>query len=379
MSCSSYSKGTTIVSLLTNNQPSIGNDTLPREETSPCELDESSLYSSIDSTGDTLSTELSSASHSDSSSRINPFDPSDPLWERVSDGIVPTENQIKNALVYNRIVIIGVDGVGGMFEQSNCPSFRKIFLNGNINYHGVSQYRTISAENWCSMMYGVTAQTHKKTNDIITNTKHEDSSLPSVIRYYSLKHPEKSFYSVVSWKPLNYGMLEDFDSLTKETTSDLFPNLGYYETDVKTCDLAIERIKTHDDTISFIHFVSVDGIGHLEGGNSTAYYNSIAAVDSLIGKIYKAYEENNKLESTLFICVSDHGQTPDGTHGGETTEERATTLAVYGDLGNIIKGTSSKYVTHDLASIVLYALGEKQPYHYEGGVPKNLFSTLSLV
>lgn len=298
------------------------------------------------------------------------------VGERESEGIKPSKFQVNNSKVYDRVVIIGVDGAGGAFEIANCPNFKNIFSKGSINYHGISQKPTISAENWGSMMYGVSAETHKKTNDIIANSKHLDTSLPSVIKTYSLLYPNNSYYSVVSWKPINYGLFENFESFTKENASDLFPNLNYYDTDVKVCDLAINRIKNYDDKITFIHFVSVDGAGHSYGGNSQQYFDSITAVDLLIGKLYDTYLEEEKIHSTLFICVSDHGHTSTGGHGGETEEEKTVTLAVYGDNNNIINGSSGKFVTHDLASIVLYALGVVQPEWYEGGVPQNLFTTI---
>lgn len=348
---------------------------------SDCTYDNSSsnyISSSINVSSGVQSSESSSSIISSNESSSNNQQPSEynPLEERISDGIIPTKSQLDAVTPYKRIVIIGIDGAGGVFENVDCPNFKRIFSEGNVNCHGISQYPTISAQNWCSMMYGVTAQTHNKTNDLIETTKHNNSSLPSVIKTCSELYSDKTFYSIVGWKPINYGCFEDMDRLTKINTIDLHPNYDWHKIDESTSELVIQRMKDCDDLITFVHFESVDQMGHNYGGVSDQYFDAIKHVDTLIGSIYDAYARNNKLESTLFICVSDHGHTSQGGHGGETDSEKETTLAVCDGGTNIIKGNSGKYVTHDLASIIMYALGQAQPRHYEGGVPKNLFKGL---
>ena len=93
--------------------------------------------------------------------------------------------------------------------------------------------------------------------------------------------------------------------------------------------------------------------------------------------MYDAYVEKGWADDTLFILVSDHGHKLEGGgHGGETIEEKNVTFAVAGDKGNIIKGTMGKFVTQDLAAVVMYGLGVKQPDTWEARVPENLFNTL---
>ena len=298
------------------------------------------------------------------------------IAERVSEGVKPTAEQLNNAITYKRIIIFGVDGAGGAFEKATCPNFDRIFSSGNVNYHGVSQYKTISGENWCSMMYGVTAQTHNRTNNIISETEHNDPSMPSVFKICTDYNPDMTFYSAVNWTPINYGLFENMDTLTKYSPRTIYPDLDSYKIDLKVFESAKERIRNFNDSICFFHFDYVDAVGHIYGSASEQYLNAISFVDTLMGGIFDVCVESNKFESTLFVCVSDHGHSLVGGHGDESEEEKTVTLAVCGDRGNIIKGSSEKYVTHDLASIILYAFGISQPNHFEGGVPKNLFNTL---
>ena len=52
---------------------------------------------------------------------------------------------------------------------------------------------------------------------------------------------------------------------------------------------------------------------------------------------------------------------------------RNVTFAVAGGKGNTIKGTPGYVVTQDMASVVMYALGELQPTSWDSSVPKNMF------
>lgn len=290
--------------------------------------------------------------------------------------IVPTAKQVQMISPYKRIVIFGVDGAGGAFLNANTPNFDRIFSNGSINYNGQAQIPTISAENWSSMFYGVTAETHGKTTDIICNNPHNDQKFPSVIKTYSLKYSESTFCSIVNWAPINDGIFESIDNLSKISITKIFQGFSDYQIDEKVSEYAIKRLEEYDDTITFLHFGNVDYCGHKFGSSSKEYLDSIEQVDTLIGNIYDKYLAYNRIDSTLFICISDHGHRPTGGHGGDSELEKTVTFAASDGGKNIIKGTTDVFYTHYLASVILYALGEKQPKHYEGGVPNNLFSTL---
>lgn len=300
----------------------------------------------------------------------------EPKTIMTEDYIIPSKNDVKNLECYKRVVIFGIDGAGGALEYIDTPNFDNIFSTGSINYHGVAQIPTSSAENWSSMFYGVTADTHKKNNDYISLHPHVNTFLPSVFKTYSSRHIKDTFFSVVNWTPINKGIFENFDNFKKVNVADIHTKLNCYQLDEKVADYAIERLNEYDDTITFLQFESVDNEGHLHGADSKSYEYSIQVVDGLIGRVYSAYLEHDMLDSTLFICVSDHGHLPEGGHGGETEQEKAVTIAVNGNKANIIQGTTELYYTHYLASIILYALGETQPSHYEGGIPYNLFNTL---
>ena len=274
---------------------------------------------------------------------------------------------------YEHIVIFGVDGAGGEFKNVDTPNFDKIFGSGSINYNGVAQSPTISAQNWGSMIYGVGPEVHQKTNAYIASNKHNDESLPSFIKTYSEKHPSATYYSAVNWGPINYGLFEDIDKLTKVNVAEENSDLGAKDVDAMVATSVASRTLTHNDTIVFTQFDYVDHAGHSYGNKSTEYIDAIRHIDQQMGVIYDAYKLTGKLSRTLFIAVSDHGHTEAGGHGGDSESEKAVMIAVNGGGNKIIHGSCESYTTTDVAPIVLHALKEEIPSHYSGKVPNNMY------
>ena len=80
---------------------------------------------------------------------------------------------------YSHVIVIGVDGAGARFRDSDTPSFDRIFASGAVTYNALSSKPTISAECWSSMLIGVGPEVHKLTNKRV-------SVLPYPLRS---KHP----------------------------------------------------------------------------------------------------------------------------------------------------------------------------------------------
>ncbi len=296
--------------------------------------------------------------------------------ERVSEGLIPNSDALENAVVYDRVVIFGIDGMGAMYKDMDSPNFDRIFASGSISYNMISQLPTISAQNWTSMLHGVNAQSHGITNEIAYTFKFTNKKYPSIFKLAEKKYPDAKYLSICSWSPINKGIVEYDDKiikfdLPKDGTDDI-----HYEADRKCVEKFKELFVEVNPKITFVHLDNVDENAH-KYGYGDEYNNALKYCDELIGEMYDFLDEKGLVHSTLFICVSDHGHKyPVGGHGGESEAEKLCTLAVNGDLGNIIKGTPGKAVTHDIASIVLYALGIKQPANFDGRVPYNIFNTL---
>ena len=299
--------------------------------------------------------------------------------DRASSGILPTQEQLNAAVKYDRVLIIGVDGAGGYFGEIDTPNFDRVFGNGSVTYQGLSQNPTVSAENWSSMLHGVTYQKHCVTNTVATTLPWMQSQYPSVFKLHAQNDPKATYLSSCTWYQINYGIIENMSGLKKINPRFTFGKNDptEQELDAYNVEKTIEALKKTDPTITFVHLDCVDHAGHGSGYGSAAFKESVEKVDVLIGKLYDAYVQNGWVDDTLFVLATDHGHSLKGGHGGETITEKNVTCAVAGAKGNIVKGTMGRYVTQDLAAIVAYGLGDRQPDSWEGRVPENIFTTLS--
>ncbi|MBR5825721.1 MAG: alkaline phosphatase family protein [Clostridia bacterium] len=265
---------------------------------------------------------------------------------------------------YDHVFIIGVDGAGAAFSQTETPCFDSIFADGAVRHNCATERITISAQNWGSILLGVPCDTHGLTNDICKyderNTK--DDSLGSIFRYTREQYPDAELVSFNNWSAINKGIIEndigvkkinkDYDSLLTDTIVD-YINAG------------------NEPTLMFVQLDDVDHAAHTYGGFSDNYYQAIRTADGYIGRIYNALAENGLMENGLFIVVSDHGETNDG-HGGNTVEESTAVVAVKGKSVNnmtLPEGTRNR----DVAAIALHALGIEKPVHMFATVPYGLF------
>ena len=285
---------------------------------------------------------------------------------RASVGIIPNDEDLANAVRYERVVIFGVDGAGRFFEETDTPNFDHIFKDGSINYRAYTQFESDSAPNWTSMLHGVRYRKHRVHNGDSGVNKFTNDKYPSVFKIYNETYQEAKHLSIANWGNINFGIIEDLDYITKITTGN----------DDLIMDKFYENYLTVDPVITFLCFDNVDAAGHSTGQSET-YFNAIKEADRKIGELYNFLATNNKVDKTLFLCVADHGHKKSGGHGIELPDVYETMIAVNGNLGNIVTGTMGKAVTQDVASIVLYGLGVKQPEIFDAKVPYNTFKTLN--
>lgn len=275
-----------------------------------------------------------------------------------TDIIVPTP--------YKRVILIGVDGAGAFFKDAQTPEMDRIFKDGATTYTMLSANPTISAQCWGSMLIGCSATAHGLTNDYIANNSYDvESSLPTVFRRIREAYPDAALASFCNWNPINIGIVENNLGVTFGTGEDM-----------AVTDLITSYLSKNDPTFMFVQLDSVDSAGHANGYGSEGHLKQISVVDSYIGRIYDALEDNNLLDGTLIIVTTDHGGTPSGSHGGLSDGEK---YVFFGAAGAIVeKGNIGEMEIRDIAAVVLFALGIDVPDFdlegFSGQIPANLFT-----
>ena len=265
-----------------------------------------------------------------------------------------------------RVILFGIDGAGTFFEQADTPHMDRIFKNGAVSRRTLTELPSISAECWGSMLHGVDCRWHGLTNWATGRRPFPvDSPYPSVFRVIREQRPEAELASFCDWNNINLGIIED--------------GLDVYKYHAKDADLvqpAVDYIGTHDFTLMFFHFDSVDDAGHAHGYGSPEHLNAISRNDGYIGAIVKAVEKRGWLEDTLLLVEADHGGTPPdargrGNHGGDTDAEKYVCFFAAG--GGARHAELRDMIVRDTAAVILHALGIAIPESWNSRVPGGLF------
>lgn len=277
--------------------------------------------------------------------------------------IASAESSDSSFGAYENVFIIGVDGVGAAFEKVDTPNFDRIFKNGAYTHTASTEYVTVSAQNWGSILTGVAYDVHGLTNDMVAaESRYSTDENKTVFAYVRQQFPKAELASFCNWDPINTGIIEsDINVKTKHDIYDSF-----------VTDSVVEYIeKGNKPNLMFVHLDEADATAHCYGGFSQEYYDIVKRADEYIGSIYDTLVKYGLMSKGLFIVVSDHGETYNG-HGGTSIEESSAVLALAGKSVNNIS-LDGKVRNRDVAAIVLYALGIEKPSHMTAVVPDELF------
>jgi len=317
------------------------------------------------------------------------------------------ETEINASVTYTGVAV---------YPTISCENWSSMFHGVRPVYHGFL-FRSTNQR--------VEAGEHSKNQD----------KYPSFMAQYLSQNPEGKILSVCTWRGVNNGVIENDNRITKYNSypDDILEFLENYvegekggtatvktvvdETEVPKVDTVVrddipgiegqlydflgtqvkmygysdESIEMRDamtmqrvitETVSdpdkyqiaYMHLDQVDHAGHSFGYGKPGYVNAVSRVDTLIGRLYDAYEAAGMLEDTLFVLCTDHGhRLPGGhkNHGKNTDLEVNVTFAIAGK--TVKSGTPGKFVNTDLAPIVSYALGVKADEDWQGLVPYDMF------
>lgn len=272
---------------------------------------------------------------------------------------------------YKYVALIGVDGAGSFFKNADMPNLESIFQDGAVTHTMLSEAAAISAQNWASMLHGVTFDLHGLTNELLYagSTYPKDSDMPSVFRVMKEQDPNMTMASFSHWKCINTGIIEDgFDvqKYTSDTDEELTKNICEY----------IEKIQPR---FLFVQYDEADAVGHAQGYETDVYYETLTRLDGYIGQVYATYEKLGILDETLFLVTSDHGGRGKD-HGALTVADRHIMFAAAGHTVEK-NGEILDMEIRDIAAVILDALGFEAPDSdkWTARVPSGLFEGVEAV
>lgn len=264
------------------------------------------------------------------------------------------------SFVYKHVIIIGLDGAGNFYRNTEAPNIRKMYAEGFGTDYCVTTIPTDSAECWGGMLLGVGPKVHELTNGTIDDTPygHRDEH-PTIFRLIRDRYPDYELGSFANWIPINTRIADEDIGITKDTGPD----------DVLT-DKICDYIKAKKPNFLLIHLGSMDDAGHAHGYDTEPYLKELTVNDGYVGKIRGAIKEAGIEDDALVIATTDHGGIGRG-HGGPTEQEKYVFFAAVGK--TVVKGSDAAVRTIDLPAIVAHALGVPADPLWESRVPEGLF------
>lgn len=275
-----------------------------------------------------------------------------------------TPSKDLSAKEYKYVVVIGVDGGGTFFKDTETPNIDKIFEDGSVTYEARTGVPAISAHSWTSLLHGVPYNVHKISNATAEKNPYPlDSEYPSIFRVIRENDPEARLASIHRWKAFNIGMVEDEIGVDKITLEN--------STDMALAETVCNYVAEGAPKLLFTVFDDADVMGHAYGWGSQQHLNAITAIDECIGMVYEAYENLGILDDTLIMLTADHGGYQ-GDHGGNMDCEKFIMFAINGS--NVIPGGAAEdMIIYDVPSIVMHALGIEVPETWWSRVPAGIF------
>ncbi|MDR2646680.1 MAG: alkaline phosphatase [Oscillospiraceae bacterium] len=262
--------------------------------------------------------------------------------------------------MYKHVAILGVDGAGAFFADTDTPCMDALFANGAVTYEAITSIPTISAQCWGSMLLGVEPKRHKLTNEIVSKQPYDvNAPYPSIFRVVREAMPDAPMAGFCNWNPINSGIIEENLDVCKGTA----------DTDAAVCQLVLDYLEQQSPTLLFVQFDEADGAGHKFGYGKKVrpYLDKITEIDALIGKIAAKYQEKGIADETLFVVSADHGGNRRHGHGGRSKAEKRIFIGLAGK--DVPKGTLENMRVRDIASVAAAALGLSQPPSWTSAVP----------
>jgi hypothetical protein len=224
-------------------------------------------------------------------------------------------------VIDRKVLIIGVDGMRpDAMLAANTPAFDGLIAQGAFSERCMAEDITISGPCWSSILCGVHRNKHLVVNNSFAATNYD--AYPHFIeRLEGLCDVQTA--SLAHWGPVNTNILRgNADTVLSNVSDDA------------VAAAAVSELSDADLDVIFLHFDNVDAAGHANGFSPTipAYLAAIEATDTRVGLVLAALEARPTIanEDWLIIVTSDHGGTPDGSHGRNIPEHRYTPLIVSG-------------------------------------------------
>ncbi|URM52786.1 alkaline phosphatase family protein [Mycoplasma sp. SG1] len=295
-------------------------------------------------------------------------------------------NQIKHTIIF------GADAFGSYLIRNNLdnlPNLKKIIKDGAYSLKSHAVFPSVSANNWNTLMRGVSTNIHGKTewnSSTPELDKYDDKYLnpPSIVKLTKERFPNKKvavFFRWPQWNDIVELDLADYyyNPVSKEDqehwgTTPKSLTINYQDNMLVNYDIvdkAIEYFKKEKPFLLIIYVNEPDTTGHVYGHQTDYIFERAKVIDYWLGEVLKMIEEDDEVrKTTLLTFLADHGGVAcdDECHGGLNPLELTVPMIFY---GKMVKRWHIPYplMHYDFAKTLLWRLDIPFPDYWNG---KNL-------
>lgn len=264
------------------------------------------------------------------------------------------------------VVLIAIDGWGAYSvpKAQNIPHIKGLMEQGCYTLKERSVLPSSSAINWASMFNGTATEIHgytawnSRTPEIPSMVTNKHGIFPTIYSILQEQYPQAETGCLYEWEGIKYLI----DTLAVKHVAQAKDTEKHPET---LCSMAENYIKAKKPAFVSVCFDQLDHTGHSIGHDTPAYYQTLARLDTYVGRIIASLKAAGIYDDTIIIMTADHGGINKG-HGGKTLKEIQIPFIIAGK--NIKKGGTFHQIMmqYDTAATIAYIFGLKQPQAWIG-------------
>jgi predicted AlkP superfamily pyrophosphatase or phosphodiesterase len=251
----------------------------------------------------------------------------------------------------HRVLILSIDGLRpDAISLAPMQNLQKLMQTSAYTLTAQTVYPSVTLISHASMLTGLCPSKHGVDwNDYIA-----DNGIAGGTDLFDLAHAA----GLETWMFVGKEKLKQITASTSLT--------GFVkgsDRDSELTDQLIEEFPA-DFGVLFVHFATVDGMGHEYGWLSPEQLSVAFRADESLGRILAELEARNLRNETLVIITADHGG-HDTTHGSSMPEDM--TIPWFATGPGIRPGPLTTTVhTMDTAATAAFALGLDIPSEWDG-------------
>ncbi|CAI7610104.1 unnamed protein product [Penicillium discolor] len=227
--------------------------------------------------------------------------------------------------VFDKVIFMVVDALRSDFVYSNDSGF--LFTQSLIRSGAALPFTAYASAPTVTMprLKAITTGSVPSFLDVILNIAESDTTSTLAYQDTWLAQLKATggrlvMYGDDTWLKLFPGMFDRADGTTSFFVSD------FTEVDHNVTRHVPNELAQDDWSALIMHYLGLDHIGHKAGPKSPFMIPKQQEMDSVVTEIYTAMQQQDHLQSTLFVLCGDHGMNEAGNHGGSSTGETSPAL-----------------------------------------------------